>query len=67
MERGAWRPTVHGVSKCRTQLKGLSMHTYILIVDSCCPTAETNNTIKQLSLYKNKHIKIQKHVNNKEK
>ena len=45
MERGAWRATVHGVSKCRTQLKGLRMHAYILIADSCCCTAETNITL----------------------
>ena len=27
MDRGAWRATVRGVSKSRTQLKGLRMHT----------------------------------------
>ena len=27
MDRGAWRATVHGVSKSQTQLKGLRMHT----------------------------------------
>ena len=26
MNRGAWRATVHGVAKSRTQLKQLSMH-----------------------------------------
>ena len=26
MDRGAWRATVHGVSKSRTQLKQLSTH-----------------------------------------
>ena len=26
MDRGAWRATVHGVAKSRTQLKRLSMH-----------------------------------------
>ena len=26
MDRGAWQATVHGVSKSRTQLKQLSMH-----------------------------------------
>ena len=26
MDRGAWRATVPGVAKSRTQLKGLSMH-----------------------------------------
>ena len=27
MNRGAWRATVHGVTKSRTRLKRLSMHT----------------------------------------
>ena len=27
MDRGAWRATVPGVAKSRTQLKGLSLHT----------------------------------------
>ena len=27
MDRGAWRTTVHGVAKSRTQLKRLSLHT----------------------------------------
>ena len=38
MDRGAWRATVHGVSKCWTQLKQLSMHTEsvdLVIVCEC--------------------------------
>ena len=31
MDRGAWRATVHRVTKSRTQLKELSTHTCILI------------------------------------
>ena len=31
MDREAWRPTVHGVSKSWTQLKQLSMHIHIYI------------------------------------
>ena len=31
MDREAWRPTVHGVSKSRIQLKQLSMHIHIYI------------------------------------
>jgi len=27
MDRGAWQPTVHGVTKSQTQVKGLSRHT----------------------------------------
>ena len=30
MDRGAWRATVHGVTKSRTQLKQLSMHAHAL-------------------------------------
>ena len=29
MDRGAWRATVHGVAKDRTQLKRFSLHTEI--------------------------------------
>ena len=29
MDRGAWRATVHGVAKSRTQLKQLGIHIYI--------------------------------------
>ena len=30
MGRGAWRATVQGVAKSRTQLKRLSMHVYVM-------------------------------------
>ena len=30
MDRGVWLTTIHRVSKSRTQLKQLSMHTYII-------------------------------------
>ena len=30
MDRGAWRATVHGVTKSQTQLKWLSTHTFLL-------------------------------------
>ena len=30
MDRGAWRATVHGVTKSRTRLKQLSVHTCCL-------------------------------------
>ena len=30
MDRGAWRATVHGVSKSQTQLKHLGMHTRVV-------------------------------------
>ena len=32
MKRGAWWATVHGVTRSQTQLKRLSMHTYILTI-----------------------------------
>ena len=31
MDRGAWQATVHGVAKSQTQLKQLSIYTYIYI------------------------------------
>ena len=31
MNRGAWRPTVHGVAKNQTQLKRLSTHAYVYV------------------------------------
>ena len=33
MDRGAWRATVHGVTKRRTGLKRLSTHTHTLALD----------------------------------
>ena len=34
MDRGAWRATVHGVTKSRTQPKGLSMHVHMNVIKS---------------------------------
>ena len=31
MNRGAWRPTVHGVAKTQTQLKRLSPYAYVYV------------------------------------
>ena len=31
MDRGAWRTTVHGVSKSRTRLKQLCIHTHQMV------------------------------------
>ena len=36
MDRGAWRATVRGVAKSRTQLKQLSAHTSDSYLFSCC-------------------------------
>ena len=33
MDRGTWRATVHGVAKSWTQLKRLSMHALICIIE----------------------------------
>ena len=33
MDRGDWQATVHGVAKSWTQLKRLSMHIYLALVD----------------------------------
>ena len=35
MENGAWRATVHRVTKSQTRLKGPSTHTYVCIVYIC--------------------------------
>ena len=34
-DRGAWQATVHGVAKCPTQLKQLSMHTHTRVLYVC--------------------------------
>ena len=36
MDRGTWRATVHGVTKSQTQLKLLSMHACIHVVQPTC-------------------------------
>src|SRR5574337_1232627 len=40
MDRGAWRPTVHGVTKSRTQLSTFT-YTHICISESLCCVSET--------------------------
>ena len=35
MDRGAWQATAHGVAKCLTQLKQLSMHTHTCVLCVC--------------------------------
>ena len=40
MDRGAWRATVHGVAKCWTQLKQLSMHTESVDLVIMCESTE---------------------------
>ena len=42
MDRGAWRATVHEVTKSRDTMKQLSMHTHTLIRDSiqCLPLSD---------------------------
>ena len=34
MDRGAWQATVHGVTKSRTQLKGLGMHAHMWLMQT---------------------------------
>ena len=56
MDRGAWRATVHGMPKSRTQLKRLSMHkemdiTYFFRAKKLTRDSEghdiTTNSLKQ--------------------
>ena len=56
MDKGAWQATVHGVTKSRTRLKGLSMHTHIVLV-LADGTSKSKN-ISPVLLFKLNHILI---------
>ena len=47
MDKGAWRATIHELTKSETQLKRLSTHMHILIctTESLYHTAEINTTL----------------------
>ena len=47
MDRGAWRATVHRVTKSQTQLKRLSMHVYLYYY---IYIAALNNFLKKLHI-----------------
>ena len=59
MDRGAWRATVHGVTKSWTQLKQFSMHEieyekeylsmyYVCTTELLCCAAETHGIVHHL-------------------
>ena len=49
MDRGAWKPTVHSVTKSQTQLKQLSMHAHIHTGNRVCTHTHTHTHTHRIS------------------